>query len=228
MLEEALRWLGFGLCHQLPERSYTVLGVQAPVCVRDTGIYLGFLISFWLIVLLHRGERRRGFPAPHVWAIMAVLLAFMGWDGVTSYAGLRETTNELRLITGLGVGFSAAALVVPMLNDELWSSSSSQRVLDPLWRLSVWLVAIPISWLLIGVLGVRLGVAFVLLIAGSILFTLAAVNLVIVGMLPAFDRRVTRLAGLPVPIGIALAIAMAEVYIAGVVRGLLIDLAARL
>lgn len=226
MLQEALRWFGFGLCHQLPERSYIATGVQAPVCARDTGIYVGFTIAFILIAMVHRGERPRNFPPPHVWVVMALLLVFMGWDGVTSYGGLRTTTNELRLITGLGVGFSAAALVVPMLNDEVWRVSTGTRVLDPLWRFLVWLIAIPVSWLAIGALGPRLGVAFPVLIAVTVLFTLLAINLVIVSMFPAFDRRAERWTQVLAPGAIALALAVIEIVLAGQLRVALLSVTA--
>lgn len=222
MLEDFLLWLGLGLCHQLPERSYIAGGLQASVCVRDTGIYLGFTAALLLIWLLHRGERPSDFPRPHVWIAMGAFVAFMGYDGVTSYAGLRQTTNELRLITGLGVGFSAAALVAPMLNDVLWRGGGVGRVLAPTWRFLIWLAAIPAAYLLIDGLGVRLGVAFLLLIAAAIVFTLAAVNLVIVGMLPAFDRRAESVRQLAIPIGLAVLVAFAEIALAAQLRILLL------
>lgn len=227
MLQEVLRWLGFGLCHQLPERSYFGGGVQAPVCARDTGIYVGFMIGFALISLLHRGERPRNFPKAYVWAVMAGLVAFMGWDGISSYSGLRATTNDLRLITGLGVGFSAAALVVPMLNDESWRVSGPGRVLDPPDRFWAWLVAIPASWLLIDFVGLRLGLFFPVLIAVAILFTLTAVNLVIVSMFPAFDRRANRWRERLLPIAISLAITLGEIALAAQLRASLLTFITR-
>ena len=52
MLQGFLHWMGYGLCHQLPERSFFGGGVQVPVCARDTGIYFGVLISLALIAIV--------------------------------------------------------------------------------------------------------------------------------------------------------------------------------
>lgn len=228
MLEQSLHWMGLGLCHQIPERSLFGGGVQAPVCARDTGIYVGFTLAMIVIAFLHRGERPRGFPRGHVWAVMVVLLAWMGWDGVSSYVGLRETTNTLRVLTGLGVGFSIAAVLVPMLNDEVWLSAGSGRLLEPAWRFWVWLAAIPLSWGLIAFGGPLLGVAFPVLIAVSILVTLTTINLVIVAMLPFFDRQARRWWDLLGPIAVALALSFAEIAAAGWLRLYLDRLAAGL
>jgi uncharacterized membrane protein len=224
LLQKTLMWLGFGLCHQLPERSYMAGGLQAPVCARDTGIYVGFVVGFALLALIQR-DRPTGLPRAHVWVVMGLLLALMGWDGITSYAGLRNTFNEIRLITGLGVGFSASALVVSMLNDVLWRESSSERVLDPFWRFAAWLAAIPMTWAAVTYVGPRAGIAFILFIAACIPATLTLVNLVIVGMLPRFDRRALAFADIVVPVAIAFGMSIAEVAASAGLRALLIGLA---
>lgn len=226
IIERALGWLGYGLCHQLPERSFFGGGIQAPVCARDTGIFLGFTIALLLIWLLHRPTRPSGFPALPVWLLMAIMLAFLGWDGVTSYAGVRETTNWIRLASGLGVGFSVAAIVAPMLNGELWADSSDERVLAHAWRVVVWLVALPLSFLAVGVLGPHGGVVFPLVIAVAILITFTAVNLVIVSLISPFNRRARRWADLVTPAAIALAMTFAELALATQLRLFLERLAA--
>ena len=137
MLQTALHWLGFGLCHQLPERSFFGGGVQAPVCARDTGIYVGFCVAIVLISLLHRPKRPRGFPSPLGWVAFGLMIGSMAIDGGTQLIGLRSSANDLRLITGLLSGFAIAMLLVPMLNDSVWRTSHNQRVLDPPWRLGV-------------------------------------------------------------------------------------------
>jgi len=101
MIAQALHWLGYGLCHQLPERSFFGGGLQLPVCARDTGIYLGFVLSLLVMALIDRGRRRSDLPGWPVMVLGGAMVAIMAWDGITSYAGLRSTTNDIRLVTGL-------------------------------------------------------------------------------------------------------------------------------
>jgi uncharacterized membrane protein len=227
LLENLIMSLGYGLCHQLPERSYTAGGVQAPVCVRDTGIYVGTVVALALIVSLHRGERPLGFPSARVWAAMGVFFIALGIDGVTSYAGLRTTTNEIRLLTGLGLGFSIAAILVPMLNDELWRRADQIRVLDTNWRFLAWLLGVPVSFVVIHYGGPQLGVGFPLLITLCIIATLAAVNLVIVAMLPWFDRAGTDARSLLAPLALAVLVAFIEIGLSAGFRLILVELVAR-
>jgi len=218
VLEDFLHWMGLGLCHQLPERSFFGGGVQVPVCARDTGIYLGFVAAFALISVVHRGERPRGFPRWPAWVVMGLSLVAMGWDGVSSYAGLRATTNDLRLLTGLGVGIAAATVVFPMLQDEMWKHSGPGRLLEPAWRFWAWLLVLPVSFVAIRWGGPLLGLGYPILVAVGIVFCLSAINLVIVGMFPMFDRKADRLGELWLPITIAAVVAFTEIAAASALR----------
>lgn len=224
MLQKLLIWLGFGLCHQLPERSYVLGGLQAPVCVRDTGIYVGFILGFLLLVAIHP-ERPRELPRWYVWATMAAFLAFMGWDGITSYSGIRQTVNELRLITGLGVGFSVAVIILPMINDELWRQSSGVRVLDALWRFFAWLAAIPIAWFFMTFIGPLMGQSFIILTALTIPATLTVINMVIVCMFRRFDRRAESVRDVLLPAAIAFGMSIVQIAAAAWLRALLLGAA---
>ena len=150
------------------------------MCARDTGIYLGFVIGLLVLAALDRGRRRTEVPPPWVLALGAVLVAVMGWDGVTSYAGLRPTTNLIRLATGLGTGFALTLVIVPLLNAQLWRRRSPERVLGETWEVAVWAAAIPLSFVAIWWGGPALGTAYAVLTAVAILVTLTAVNLVLV------------------------------------------------
>jgi len=228
LLQAILHWMGYGLCHQLPERSFFGGGVQVPVCARDTGIYLGVLLSLAIISALHRGSRPRGLPTRSGWVAIALMVGAMALDGVTEYAGLRGTTNELRLITGLLCGFAIGALVTPMINDEMWRHGSSEHVLNTPWRLAIWVSAVPVAYAAIYWGLPLLGVGYPILIAVAIVATLTSINLVMVCMLPAFERRAdTWRQALPA-IAVAVAVSFAEIWLAGLLRGALVSAATRL
>lgn len=193
MLQTLLHGLGYGLCHQLPERSFFGGAVQVPVCARDTGIYAGFIVSLLVIWLVHRPERPKEFPGPAAFSAIGLMIAAMAIDGFTSYAGLRTTTNDLRLITGILAGFAMAALVAPMLNDELWSRRDPGRVLSPGWRLAAWLCAVPVVFGAIRWVAPWMGPAYPVLVAIAIVATLTTVNLVIVSLFPPFERKASRI-----------------------------------
>jgi uncharacterized membrane protein len=228
VLQSFLHWFGYGLCHQLPERSFFGAGVQVPVCARDTGIYFGFMISLIMIAVVHRGSRPREFPAPSGWVAIALMIAAMGFDGVSSYAGLRATTNELRLITGLLAGYAIAAMLTPMLNDEFWRRGSRERVLDPAWRLFAWLGTVPVAYVALFYGAPLLGVGYPLLVVGTIVATLTAVNLVLVCLTPPFERKADRIADAWAAILIAIAMSFLEVWLSNLLRVWLESLVARL
>jgi uncharacterized membrane protein/uncharacterized membrane protein YvlD (DUF360 family) len=228
VIQAFLHWLGFGLCHQLPERSFFGGGVQVPVCARDTGIYLGFMISLVLISVLHRGSRPREFPAPAGWVAVALMIGAMGFDGVSSYAGFRTTTNDLRLITGLLAGYAIGAVLAPMFNDVFWSVGSRERVLDPAWRLYAWLATIPLAFVAIRYAAPLLGIGYPLLVAATIVATLTAVNLVMVCLAPSFERKADRITDAWAAILVAVALSFFEIWLSGLLRLWLESMVSRL
>jgi len=111
-----LLWnIGFAICHQLPERSFFYGGMQIPVCARDMGTYLGFLVVvlFWLL-----GKRylRGGLPDAWVLAVAAICSCLYIFDALSSYSGLVETTNGLRLATGLIMGAATGILLLTVIS----------------------------------------------------------------------------------------------------------------
>ena len=228
MLQAVLHWIGYGLCHQLPERSFFGGGVQLPVCARDTGIYIGILVSLALISWLHQGSRPRELPTRSGWIAIALMIGSMALDGGTEYAGLRTTTNDLRLITGLLAGFAIGAVIMPMINDELWRTGSNERVLNTPWRLAIWIAAVPVTYAVVYWGLPFLGVGYPILVALAIIATLTAVNLIMVCMLPPFERRADNLRQTILPIAVAVVVAIIEIWLAGLLRVALVALATRL
>lgn len=88
------------MCHGIPERCIELFGVPMPICARCVGIYAGMLaglIAFWLVPFVRQRVMRTA-------AILAVMP--LAIDGLTQLAGLRESTNPLRLATGIIAGLA--------------------------------------------------------------------------------------------------------------------------
>jgi uncharacterized membrane protein len=228
VLTAFLHWMGYGLCHQLPERSFFGGGVQVPVCARDTGIYLGVVLSLAIISAVHRGSRPRELPTRVGWVVIALMIGAMALDGGTEYLGMRGTTNELRLITGLLAGFAIGAIITPMINDELWRTAFPGRVLDTPWRLAIWLSAVPMAYAAVYWGLPLLGVGYPILVALAIVGTLMAVNLVLVCMLPPFERRVDELWRAWPALLVAFGASFLEIWASAAMRTGIVTLVSRL
>jgi uncharacterized membrane protein len=129
MIENLLMFLGSGLCHQLPERSYFLDGVQMPLCARCIGIHLGFVLS---VIYLSTGPRRFSSALPRVWQLAmlgAVMSVFLG-DSLLSYSGLSVSDNLRRTLSGLALGVPLPFLLVPLLNYVLYPGLNTRPVLD--------------------------------------------------------------------------------------------------
>ena len=210
MVETVLMWLGYGLCHQLPERSLFGGAYQVPVCARDEGIYLGFVVSFIVVALLARGRRPSEGPRLWVTSVGIVLIVLMALDGLTSYAGLRTTDNQIRLATGIFAGYAIALFILPLLNGQIWRVQDRSRPLERPWQVLAWLATMPLLYMVAWWVLPRLGLVYPIIVAVAILATFTLVNLVIVGLFRTFENRAERPRDLVAPILIAFAMTMVE------------------
>lgn len=227
VLDTLLHWLGYGLCHQLPARSFFAGGHQVPVCARDTGIYLGFVLSFGVLVALSRGRRPATLPAPGVLAFAGAAVAVLAWDGITSYAGWRTTTNEIRLATGLLMGYGLPVLIVPMLNGQLWHSYGNGRVPEG-WRDTLlWLAPLPVAFVAIRWPFESLGIVYPLLVAFAIIATFVTVNLAAVSVLPFAEGRAEHLRELWPALAVAVVLTVIEIAATAWLRVIVTGVAAR-
>jgi uncharacterized membrane protein len=105
-------YLGYRLvCHQRPERSFHPFGAQMAFCERDTAICVTatLLLAFYSLT-------RRHWSTPTPSLLWPILLALpMAIDGGTQLVGLRESTWELRVVTGAIFSIGAAWFVLPRL-----------------------------------------------------------------------------------------------------------------
>lgn len=218
MLQGIFKAIGYGLCHQLPERSLFAGGLQLPVCARDTGIYLGFALGFVVVMLLDRGRRPRELPRWPALALMGLFVLSMAIDGLTSYGGLRETTNAIRLATGLATGWALAPLTVMMLNEQLWAQGDRTRVIEgaraTAWWIGGLLVSFGVAWTVLPLTGVL----YPIIVSVAIITTFTTVNLVLVGLVPRFEKRARRFRDVAPQLAMALVLTAGELAAAAWLR----------
>jgi len=93
-------------CHQRPDRSWFILGEKMAYCQRDAVIYPAMFFAG-----LAFARRRTIRPLRLRWYL--VLIAPIAVDGLTQAFGLRESTPELRAITGAIFGVATVWLCYP-------------------------------------------------------------------------------------------------------------------
>lgn len=113
-------------CHQKFERSlclneYLQIGnckitngfiYQFPVCSRDTAIYFAMLLGGFILLFMKKDEEKE---MPNILYFILLILP-MAIDGGTQLIGLRESTNEIRIITGFLAGIAIPFYLVPLMN----------------------------------------------------------------------------------------------------------------
>jgi uncharacterized membrane protein len=148
-------------CHQWAFRSFFLFGPQAvyaeqqladlgvdpfsfagsqsqgwkmAFCERDLAIYVGLLVA-GLVYARQRNLRPAGF------ALYGLLILPMALDGFTQLFGWRESTWDLRVVTGLLFGLASGWFVMPRLDASFGLQPEPSRyapsaVCDPLPPLS--------------------------------------------------------------------------------------------
>ena len=115
----SMRWrLAFrALCHGIPARCLELWNVPMPICARCTAIYAGLLGGIVLFLIL---PRIQGLIARRIVAFAAVPMFI---DGLTQLAGLRDSTNLLRIETGLLAGAAFAFWALSEVESHVLSTA---------------------------------------------------------------------------------------------------------
>lgn len=100
-------------CHQMPSRSFFIFDHQMAYCERNAAIYFAMLLAGLVYVRL----RLRGLR-PLRWWWYALLILPMAVDGFTQLFGWRESTWELRVLTGTLFGVATIWLTFPYLQES--------------------------------------------------------------------------------------------------------------
>jgi uncharacterized membrane protein len=101
------------VCHQMPERSFALMGISLAVCHRCCGIYLGlFLGALTKNPWMHRSPATR-----RCWVLAATVP--LALDALLPFAGLWANTGLSRFIAGLWFGVPTASLLVHGIGELL-------------------------------------------------------------------------------------------------------------
>ncbi len=115
-LDAIARPLFFSLhyvCAQIPSHSFYILGHQFGLCARNLSIYTSMFLGSLVFVLSKK--RLPGIP----WWFWLLMILPMAADGITQMFGLRESTWELRLITGTLFGLGSVWFVLPYIQKTI-------------------------------------------------------------------------------------------------------------
>ena len=107
------------LCHHWPGRVLVLSGEAMCVCSRCAGLYAGLALGFLLAApkLTDRVYAR----------LLAVAIALAVLDVVTQDVGLHAPLHAVRLATGAGIGWVAAAWMVRATSRSRRSPRQPQR-----------------------------------------------------------------------------------------------------
>jgi uncharacterized membrane protein len=103
---------GDRLCHQQASRSLFLNGNEMPFCARCTAIWLGLAVGLGGMVFFTIELNERFF------IILILSLLPIGVDGVGQLFRLWESTNILRILTGLPAGI-LCGIAIGVIMDEL-------------------------------------------------------------------------------------------------------------
>ena len=103
--------IGSLVCHQRPERSFHILGMQMPVCARCFGLYASGTAG---LLLAAAGCRYRWSSRTNRLVLAAAAVPIAATVAL-EWAGAIHTSNALRMVSGLPLGAVAGLVFGGML-----------------------------------------------------------------------------------------------------------------
>ncbi len=110
------------VCAQIPSHSFYIFGHQLGMCARNFSIYTSMFIGSLIFVLSKK--RIPGIP----WWVWVLMILPMAIDGTTQMFGLRESTWQLRVITGTLFGLANVWFALPLIQKTILESLPAQSL----------------------------------------------------------------------------------------------------
>ncbi len=219
VLLDAGDYIGYAVCHQLPERSFFLAGRRLPLCARCSGTFLGVFTAY-AAVMLRRRTRCISLPPIPITALLLLGVGLWAADGLNSYLELfglphlYPPHNALRLAAGTLNGLALGTLVWPVTAMTVWKEPRSAPVLTGWGEYGALLAAGGIESALILLGWPPTLYLLALLSLAGVLAILLTVNTLIVVVLLRREGRAHTLRDLALPAGTA------AVVSAGMIAGM--------
>lgn len=103
------------VCHQLPDRSFHLSGIQFPVCARCTGLYLGAAVG--MVALVAASPTWLSYSRARVLLVASSIPT--GLTIATAWLGWWDPGNTIRAALALPLGVAVGGIVTAVLTRRL-------------------------------------------------------------------------------------------------------------
>jgi uncharacterized membrane protein len=118
-----LEWKMYAVVHGVCAQQHNIFlgNLQFPLCARNSGIYMSFMLTLLYLFTIGRGRAGRVPPWP-ISVTLLLFVAIMAVDGFNSFfvdiglPHLYTPMNWLRTLTGMGMGVAIAVLLLIVFN----------------------------------------------------------------------------------------------------------------
>lgn len=213
-----MSWLDSGVCAQVASHSFYPGGERLPLCARNTGIYLGFLVTLTTLYSKGRG-RTQVIPRLPLLLTLLIGVVALAVDGINSFLldvhlpHLYQPNNYLRLATGLAAGLAMALLILPLLNRLFWRGFHEERSLASWQELLQYLPMLGVCFIVVASQNALLLYPIALLSTAGILIALSSLNLIALVGVSRRDETFERYRELLPFLGFALLLAIGEMLV---------------
>ena len=213
-----MSWLDSGICAQIASHSFYPGGQRLPLCARNTGIYLGFIVTLTTLYGKGRGRAQQLPPWPLVILLVGGVIT-LAIDGLNSFlldlgaVHLYSPNNFLRLATGLMTGLAMALLILPMLNRLLWRGYSEERSITSWQELLHYLPGLTACFFVVVSQNALILYPIALLSTSGILTAVGSVNLIALVGVSRRDETFERYRELLPFLGFAFLLALGEMLL---------------
>lgn len=153
------------ICHQLPDKTFSLNGLLMPLCSRCTGIYTGFLIALIFLLILG-GKKKDKFPSLGISLISVIFILLMPSQVVGSQVISWLDNNHFRFLTGLLFGSSINIFLFPIFSYSLFERSIDKQAIKN-WKEYFLLIVILV--MIFSIHFVKISFAFYFLYYASII-----------------------------------------------------------